>query len=252
MYSLNEKEMKVIDLLVENPHLGVSEMSRHLKVSAVTMRSYIHALAEKGYLIQTRGGAHLAFHPAILKRQKHRFEIKQSIAKAAADLIDSGDSIMIEAGTTTALIGRYLLGKQNIKVVTDSTLLLPYARLNPSLHLSFTGGSFQPEAESMTGPMAVAHLKQFHAKSAFIGTDGFSVENGLTTYMMEASDVVRTMCKRSERRILLADSGKWNRAGFAHIIPLGDIDTLITDEGFPEDARKKVKNLGVELIVSSI
>ncbi|RLW69423.1 MAG: hypothetical protein B6D68_02090 [spirochete symbiont of Stewartia floridana] len=215
------------------------------------MRSYIHSLVEKGYLIRTRGGAHLAFHPAILKRQKHRFEIKQSIAKAAADLIGNGDSIMVEAGTTTALIGRYLLGKQNIKVVTDSTLLLPYARSNPSLHLSFTGGSFQPEAESMTGPMAVAHLEQFHAKSAFIGTDGFSIENGLTAYMMEAADVVRAMCKRSERSILLADSSKWNRTGFARIIPLGDINILITDEGFPYEARKKLKKLGVGLIITS-
>ena len=249
MQLLNERERKIIDILIENPHMGMSEMSRRLDVSTVTLRSAFDDLAEKGYLIRTRGGALPAFHPAIIARQKTLSETKSAIAKAAAEMIDDGDTVMIEAGTTTSLLARYLLGKRDVKVVTDSTLLLPYARSNPALHLTIVGGIFMPEAESMVGPMAVEHLKQFHVKKAFIGTDGLSAENGLTTHMMEATEVVRTMHERSDRTILLADSGKWGQAGFARIIPLGEVDTLVTDSGLPEAARDEIKEMGIELLV---
>ena len=249
MQLLSERERKIIDILIENPHMGMGEMSRNLDVSTVTLRSSFDDLAEKGYLIRTRGGALPAFHPAILARQKTLTETKSAIAKEAAGLIDDGDTVMIEAGTTTALIARYLLGKRDVKVVTDSTLLLPYARSNPALHLTIVGGTFMPEAESMVGPMAVEHLKQFHVKTAFIGTDGLSVENGLTTHMMEATEVVRTMHERSDRTVLLADSGKWGQAGFARIIPLDEIDILVTDSGLPEAASGEIKEMGIELLV---
>ena len=249
MQLLNEREKKIIDLLTENPHIGVNEMGRLLNVSSVTVRSDFDALAEKGYLIRTRGGALPAFHPDILARQKQRVNLKSAIAKKAASLINNGDTVMIEAGTTTALIGRYLLGKRDVKIVTDSTLLLPYARSNPSIHVTFVGGIFRPESESMIGPIAVNSLNQFHVKTAFIGTDGLSVENGLTTHMMEATETVRAMHNRSDRTVLLADSGKWGQAGFAKIVPLGEIDILVTDSGLPEDARKEIKDLGIELLI---
>lgn len=250
MQLLSERERRILDLLIDNPHIGVSEMSKQLEVSAVTVRSDFDDLAEKGYLIRTRGGALPAFHPEILARQKTNEDVKSRIAAAASLLIDDGDTIMIEAGTTTSLIARHLLGKRDVKVVSDNTLLLPYARSNPALHLTIVGGIFRPEAESMVGPYAVKHLKQFHVKTAFIGTDGFSVENGLTTHMMEATEVVRTMHKRSERTVLLADASKWNQAGFARIIPLAEVDTIITDPSLPSEAAEEIRELGIELIVA--
>lgn len=249
MQLLNEREKKILDLLIDDPHIGVNQMCMLLDVSSSTVRSDFDGLADKGYLIRTRGGALPAFHPAILVRQKTLPDIKAAIARAAAAFIHDGDSIMIEAGTTTALIGRYLLGKSDVRVVTDSTLLLPYARSNPSVHFTFVGGIFHPEAESMTGSIAVQHLEQFHVKTAFIGTDGFSLENGLTTHMMEATEVVRTMHHRSERTVLLADSGKWGKAGFARIIPLEEIDSLVIDDGLSKAAQDDIQALGVELLI---
>jgi len=250
MQLLNEREKKIIDLLIEDPHIGVNQMSKRLDVSVVTVRSDFDDLAEKGYLIRTRGGALPAFHPDILARQKHRSDVKSAIARTASTLIDDGDTVMIEAGTTTALIGRHLLGKRDVKVVTDNTLLLPYARSNPALHITFVGGIFRPEAESMVGPMAVQHLEQFHVKTAFIGTDGLSLENGLTTHMMEATEVVRAMHRRSDRTVLLVDSSKWGHSGFARILPLEDVDTLVTDADLPDAARKEINALGIELLVA--
>lgn len=250
LHLLDERERKILSLLIEQPRIGVNELSRLLEVSAVTVRSDLDDLADKGYLIRTRGGALPAFHPDIIARGRHRADIKAAIASVAAGLIEDGDTVMIEAGTTTALIGRYLLGKRDVKVVSDSTLLLPCARSNPALKLTIVGGIFRPEAESMVGPEAVRHLRQFHVKTAFIGTDGFSMENGLSTHMMEATEVVRTMHERSDRTVLVADSSKWGQAGFARIIPLDEIDTLITDEGMPPEAREEIQNLGIEVLTA--
>ncbi len=250
MHLLNERERKILDFLIEDPHIGVGALSKRLEVSTVTVRSDFDSLAEKGYLIRIRGGALPAFHPEIRSRQKTNEEVKNTIAAAAASLIDDGDTVMIEAGTTTALIARYLLGKRDVKVVTDNTLLLPYARSNPALNLTIAGGIFRPESESMVGPNTVQHLSQFHVKTAFVGTDGLSLKNGLTAHIMEAADVVRTMHKRSDRTVLLVDSGKWGQAGFARILPLSEVDTMITDSQFPEDARTAVRDLGIELIIA--
>ena len=235
---------------MDDPHIGVSQLGKVLDVSAVTIRSDFDALAEKGYLIRTRGGALPAFHPEILTRLKTFADAKSAIARRAASLVEDGDTVMIEAGTTTAMMGRYLLGKRDVKVVTDSTLLLPFARSNPALSVTFVGGIFRPEAESMMGPMAVEHLEQFHVRLAFIGTDGITLENGLTAHMMEATEIVRTMHQRSDKTVLLADSRKWGQAGFARILPLEDIDVLVTDSGLPEAARQDIAALGIELLIA--
>lgn len=252
MEQLDERERKIINLLIDDPHISVNAMSGQLGVSTVTIRSDFDSLVEKGYLIRTRGSALPAFHPDIIARQRENSQIKAAIAKCAASLISDGQSIMIEAGTTTALIGKYLLGKRDINLVTDSTLLLPYARSNPSIHLTFVGGTFRPEAESMIGAMALAQLREFYVQTAFIGTDGFSRENGLTTHLREAVEIVKAMHERSDKTVLLADSRKWNQAGFARIIPLDALDILITDSGFPESSRLIMEEMGINVLIAEI
>ena len=99
-----------------------------------------------------------------MARLKSRVEQKNRIARAAAALVDSGDSIMIEAGTTTALVARYLIGKRNVRIVTNSALVIPYARVNPGIQLSVLGGTFRPETEAIVGPVALAELESFYVK----------------------------------------------------------------------------------------
>ncbi len=245
---LKDRERQIVDLLANDPNASVQAMSSAIGVSLVTVRSDLESLADKGYLIRTHGGALPAFHPAIVERQKSRQEEKQRIAHAAAALVGDGDTIMIESGTTTALVARYLLGKQGVKVVTDSTLILPYVRSNPALSVDFVGGSFRADAESMVGPVAVRELSQFHVKIAFVGSDGFGTQTGLTTHHVEAAEVVRTMTDHSDRTVLLVDSSKWNNRGFFRIQDLSRIDTVISDTGLPPEARVEMESLNIEVI----
>ena len=225
----------------------MAHLSQALNVSTVTIRNDLNNLARKGIILRTRGGAAPAFHPDVVERQGQRMEEKARIAQAAAALVQDGDTIMIEAGTTTSLIARYLLGKRDVWIVTNSTLILPYVRTNPGVHLTVVGGEFRPATESLVGPLALAALERFHVRVAFVGTDGFSLGFGLTTHLVEGAEVVRKMAERAETTVLVADSGKFGRKGFVGVLPITGIARLITDSGLPADARAELEQSGVEI-----
>jgi len=246
--NLTERQKEIVRLLAEESGIPVSRLSEQLGVSAVTIRSDLNNLAKKGVVVRTRGGAAPAFHPNVVVRQNLRVEEKNRIAQAAADLVNDGDTIMIEAGTTTALIAKYLLGKRFVNIVTNSSLILPFARLNPGIHLTVVGGEFRPATESFVGPIALLELERFHVRLAFVGTDGFSMDGGLTTNLVEGAEIVRRMAERSERTVLIADSSKFGKIGFVHVLPVHQVKTLITDSELPESTRAELVETGVEVI----
>ena len=247
IHNLNEREQALIDLIMEDPNCSVSQMSKVLQISAVTVRSVLNSLADKGMIVRTWGGAAPAFHPAIAERQRTAVECKHRIARAAAALVDEGDTIMIEAGTTTALVARYIFGKRNISVVSNSTLILPYARANPQLSLTMVGGSFRPETESFVGPLALGELERFHVRTAFVGTDGFTIEHGLSTHLVEGAEIVRKISQQAERVVMVADSSKWGHRGFVAVLPLDGITHIVTDRDLPQQACEALTDCGLDV-----
>jgi DeoR family galactitol utilization operon repressor len=246
--NLTDREKRILEMLAEDTNLSVAQISEILEVSRVTIRSDFTSLEEKGLIIRTRGGAFPAFHPEILDRQKRGVENKKRIAKAAAALIDDGDTVMINDGTTTSLIPKYLLGKRDISIVTNSTLIIPMARVNPALKLTLVGGEFRPSSEAIVGPVALRDLENFHVRFAFLGTGGFSIENGLTTHLVEGAEILRKMTELSEKRVLVADSDKYGKNGFVRILPLDGIDILITDKGLDPAEKERLEETGIEVI----
>lgn len=243
-----ERERLILDLLSEKGSLSVSALARELGVSEVTARSDLRALEDRGLLSRTRGGVYPSFHRDIADRLRLNLEPKNRIAKAAADLVRDGDRIMIEAGTTTALIVRYLLGKHDVQVVTNSTLVFAYARLNPALNITLTGGVFRRETESMVGPVALRAIEVFNVRLAFVGTDGFSPERGMTTQLVEGAEIVRAMNARSEATWLVADSSKYGKTGFVSVLPLSGIDGIISDTDLTEDALRALDESSVRVL----
>jgi DeoR family galactitol utilization operon repressor len=154
---------------------------------------------------------------------------------------------MIEAGTTTALIARYLIGKRNVQVVTNSTLVFSYARLNPALQITMTGGEFRRETESMVGPVALRTIAGLNVRLAFVGTDGFSLERGMTTQLVEGAEIVKAMCERSEATWLVADSSKYGKTGFVSVLPLSQVDGIITDDGLDGRALRELSEASINV-----
>lgn len=250
LYDLSERERAILELLANRSYLSVSEFSSILGVSEVTIRGDLSALEEKGYLLRSRGGAIPAIHRNIIERQKLHVAEKQRIAKKAAELVHDGDRIMIEAGTTTALITRYLVGKQDVQIVTNSMLAFSYGRVNPQINLILTGGSFRRETESLVGPVAVQSLGSFNARLAFVGTDGFSLARGMTTQLTEGAEIVRAMSKRAEITWLIADSSKFDKIGFVSVLPLQAVHGIITDAGLSQEAVQALQAEGLEILLA--
>ena len=247
-YLMTEREKGIMAILTERGTVSVPEVAEKFEVSEVTARSDLKGLEEKGLLSRTRGGAVPVVNRGILERQSERLEEKSRIAKAAAELVRDGDVVMIEAGTTTALIARYLSGR-DVHVVTNSMLAFNYARGNPAVQVTVTGGEFRKETESMVGPLALDTLARMNVRWAFVGTDGFSVEKGMTTHLLEGAEIVRAMKSHAKETVLVADSTKYGKAGFASVLPLAEVDLIITDSGIGNDAVKAMKKLGIEVRV---
>ncbi len=247
---LSEREKKILDILTEDQDQTVNSLSRIFGVSTVTIRSDLASLEEKGLIVRMRGGAFPAYHPAILEGQKRMREEKLRIAKAAAAMISDGDTVMINDGSTSSLITRYLLGKRDIHVVTNSTQVFTYARINPALHLTLVGGEFRPSTEAIVGPMALRDIEEYHVKYAFLGTGGFSLETGLTTHLAEGAEIFKQMAVQAEEVITVTDSSKYGKNGFVKIFPLARMDKIITDRGLDPETYKILteSGLNVELV----
>ena len=184
-----ERESAILAKLADDGRLSVSGLASDFGVSEVTIRGHLRTLEQQGMLVRTRGGARPITLQGILQRQQVNVEAKEKIAQAAAELIGDDDTVMIEAGTTAALIARHLTGRRGVQIVTNSTLVFNNARTNPALNIILAGGVFRPESESLVGPLAERAIADFNTRIAFLGTDGFSPERGLTTRFVEGAQV---------------------------------------------------------------
>ena len=243
---LNDREKVILDRLSTEGSVSVGVLARDLKLSEVTIRGDLKVLEEKGWINRTRGGAAPAIHRDIMERQRVFSGEKNAIARAAAELVRDGDVIMIEAGTTTALIARYLAGKRDVHVVTNSTLVLSYARMYPNLQITMTGGEFRRATESLVGPIALETIARLNVRLAFVGTDGFTLERGMTTHLMEGAEIVKAMKAHAQTTVLTADSSKYGRIGFSHVLPLEAMDLIITDNELSGEAEAELMEAGIK------
>jgi DeoR family galactitol utilization operon repressor len=243
------REAYILDQLARDGGVSVAPLSRELGVSEVTIRSDLRDLEAAGLLQRTHGGAQPSSFQTVLERQRHRRGAKQRIAAAAAALVRDGDAVMIEAGTTTALVAASLRGRQGLTVVTNSTLALAAARLDPGLRMILAGGRFHPGMESFTGSDTLNVVAGYNVRIAFVGTNGFSVEYGLTTPFTDGADVLRAMCGQAEEAWLVADSSKLGKVGFVGVLGLDRMAGVITDKGIGDGAAEEIRSLGTRVIV---
>lgn len=250
MSSVAERKKKIIDLLAEDNTISVTDLSKITGVSTVTIRNDLNSLQEEGVIVRTHGGAAPAFHKDILTSQRTNTEQKMRIAKEAADMIQDGDRVMILGGSTPALITKYLLGKRDVHIVTNSTLALQYSRSNPTLKLTLVGGEFEPTTESLVGPLALATLSKFNVSKCFIGTDGFNHKSGFTANLLETAQVAQQMMEQADECIVVADASKDGKTGFAEMAAFDAVSLLIIDSDLSLETYELLteKGLNVSLV----
>ena len=216
-----ERRSIIIGDLEFNGKVDVRELSAKLGVSEVTIRNDLAQLEKKNILIRARGGA-LRMDPVgidyhISEKDKINIKAKQSIGIAAAKFVGSGDTIMIDSGTTSMEFVRNLDSKLELTVITNALNIANQLHQNDNVQVIMPGGVLRKKSFSLIGTAAEKSLRNYFCDKLFLGVDGIDVENGLSTPNIEEAHFNGTMIEMSHQIIVLADSSKIGKRSLAYI-----------------------------------
>ncbi|MDR0933270.1 MAG: DeoR/GlpR family DNA-binding transcription regulator [Victivallales bacterium] len=247
---LPERESLICEAL-GNGLQTIAELSAALQVSEATVRRDLRSLEESGAIRRVHGGAVRVSgdekrEPLFHEKTTLHADEKERIAEAALSLIDDGDSVYLDGGSTVLALARKLGSCRDLTIVTNS--LMSAAELMESGHrLILLGGEFRPLSRTLVGPLTSPIGEALHIGKAFFGTIGFTASGVSTTDPGEAF-TKKLILGRAERAILLADSGKFGRTSLVNAGILEDFDTIVTDSGVPIEFLKILKKHKIEVI----
>ena len=232
-----------------------SDLSAQLGVSEATIRKDLTVLDDLGLLKLLRDGAvaipHYRLSKELSARKNLNREKKERIGRAAANLIQAGESAILDSGTTPLQVAHHICSDLRISgALTIYTSSLPIFREIgncPGIRLVLLGGIYLPDYESLVGPQTVEILKHVHAEKIFLGADGITLSNGITTANILEADVDRYMLQASRDVIVVADSSKIGVIGLVTLIQLDQVNKLVTDMDAPPDFVESIRDLGVEV-----
>lgn len=252
-----ERQLVIQNLIKQHQTVRVDDLAEQLKVSANTIRRDLTMLEKQGVLRRTQGGAVLGeISPAFPPRQsfdlrlgKHPAE-KELIGKAAAQIVQPGSTIILDAGTTTQQLAYHLIAFERLTIATNSVevaySLIPYQNLTVIL----SGGILQNSSRSLIGLPAEQFFSQIHADQLFLATCGVSLERGLTNGNLHETPIKQKMIEVAREVILLADSEKFGKSALSPFATLDCLHTVITDKGAPEDMLNHLEKLGINVIIA--
>ncbi len=245
-------------LLEERERVSVAELARQFGVTDVSIRRDLTILEDAGRLRRVHGGAFATSTDRgpgayTLKARDNRAQ-KARIGAAAAALIQAGDVVVFDSGSTVAQVAARVpasLRRGNaITAVTNSLPVIREIATWDSPHLICLGGLYLPDHDALVGPQTMAELRDLSADLLFMGCDGLTIETGLTTPHVLVAEVAAMMASRARRVVAVADSTKLGRRGFTPIVALDAIHVLITDERADPDYVERAAALGIEVILA--
>ncbi|HEV3211670.1 MAG TPA: DeoR/GlpR family DNA-binding transcription regulator [Chthoniobacterales bacterium] len=240
----------IIDLLKQQGKAKVEELSERLSVSEVTIRKDLTRLEEQGLLERIHGSAIISqrsrFNIAFLERLRLHAPAKALIAQAAASRIQEGDSIILDAGTTTLSLARALAEKRYNSLLVMTSSMPAALELSKGNHdILLVGGQVRNHSLALIGPMTIKNLANYHADRAFIGTSGISLTHGYSTPNALDAQVKEAMIRSAEETYVLADSSKFGHDCLVSFASIAGVHLVITDSGIPAEYIKEFRKRGI-------
>lgn len=248
---VEERQQRILARLKERGKVTVEELAAEFGVSAPTVRSDLAALEGRRLLRRAHGGALpvvTSIHePPYAERQGEWGEEKRRIGRAAAALVQPGETVLLDAGTTTHEVGLALVarGLTGITVVTNNLPTVLALMDVPGIDTVVIGGQLQPRRRACLGPLATAFIEPFRCDRLFLGVSGVDPDAGLTAADFGAAEMKQAMMRRSASVVVVADSSKVGQAAFAHVAPLSSATLLITDRGLTPDECDRLRTAGL-------
>lgn len=225
-----ERKIQILELLKTEQRVEVARLAQLFDVSEDTIRRDLRDLQNQGLILKTHGGAlnHVAAPKSFEKRLEHASQCKTSIGKAAASLVEEGECLLIDSGTTALSVARSLR-VNSATVLTNSlevaNVISEYSKLN----LIVLGGRWDP-LHQLVDPVTVEQLGRYRVDKVFLGMPGLDIKHGITVPSAEEAAVKRAMIQIGQQVIGLADHTKLGEVAFSYVAPASALDILVTDE----------------------
>ncbi|WP_348535596.1 DeoR/GlpR family DNA-binding transcription regulator [Portibacter lacus] len=250
----NHRREKIMEFLQEDGSAKVVDLAKLFKVTEVTIRQDLEKLEQQGLIIREHGGAFLKniednVRNFSIKNQEN-LDKKAMIAFKCLEFIESGDTIILDSGSTTTEIAKKLVGYKNLTVITNALNIALMLGTEPGIDVIMTGGEFKPPTLSLTGQKAADFFNGMNVQKLFLATAGISLKSGLTYPSISDLVVKKAMIDAADLTYIVADSTKIGKNALASLGALSLIDYIITDAGMEEKDKKIFKNHEIEVIIS--
>lgn len=250
----NQRREKILEMIREDGHAKVLQLSKIFKVTEVTIRQDLEKLEKDGFVKREHGGAYLKdiglnVKNIVLQNQDFLKE-KAAIAQKAVEMINDGDTIILDSGSTTTEIAKLISGFKNLTVITNALNIALILGADPEINLVLTGGEFKAPTLSLTGQKAADFFQDLHVDKLFLATAGITLKSGLTYPSISDICVKRAMIESANVVFLVADSSKIGKSSFASLGALSLIDNLITDSKINEEDIKMFRKNEIEMIIA--
>jgi len=250
-----QRRERIQDYLAVHQIARIADLCHLLDTSEATIRRDLEWLEAEGLLERTHGGAiinqRLTAEPEYLLRVQKNPEEKRDIGALAASLIEDGNIVFINSGTTTTQVIHHIRADAGISIFTNNlNAVFEIGEAGFQHHL--LGGEYQPVSKSSAGRFAIENLRQIYADIAIIGVDGISLKHGCTVPANGEAEVVRQMIERTKGKVIIvADHSKWGVVSNFQIASLDEIDVLVTDARFDPSAIDELVTHSVETLIAS-
>lgn len=248
-----DRRRQIHELLQRKGVVAVSELSKLLGVSDLTIRRDLDEMSRQGMLERTHGGAILnqrvSVEPLYQQKDAAHKEEKESIGNAAAALVEDGDTLLINSGSTTLEVIRALKNRK-VRIITSNIGAVGIAA-EGSFECILIGGVYRSRSNSLIGALAELSLQQVYGSKAFIGVDGISFKYGLTTPILEEAEIARRMIERTPGPVIVvADHSKIGVVSNFVTAPIDKVHILVTDSRIEENFRLELEKVGIRIIIA--
>lgn len=250
----HQRREKILELLKEDGSAKVIDLAKIFKVTEVTIRQDLEKLEKDGLAFREHGGAFLKNVgdqvKSFLLANQDNIDKKELIATKCLEFIESGDTIILDSGSTTTEIAKKIKGLKNLTVITNALNIALMLGAEPGIEVIMTGGEFKPPTLSLTGQKAADFFKGINVQKLFLATAGISLKSGLTYPSLSDLVVKKAMIDAAETTYLVADSTKIGKSAFASLGALSLIDYIITDAGIEDKHKAVFRQNEIELIIA--
>ncbi|TBM16411.1 DeoR/GlpR family DNA-binding transcription regulator [Hafnia alvei] len=243
---MNSRQQAILQYVNDIRRVSVADLARNTGVSEVTIRQDLNLLEKRNYLKRIHGYAVALESDDVDARMMINFTLKQKLAAYAASLVNDGETIFIENGSTNALLARYLAERKRVTLVTVSTYIAHLLK-ETDCDVILMGGLYQKRSETMVGPLTRQCIQQVYFNKAFLGIDGFHPETGFTGRDMMRADIANTVLAKGVENIVLTDSSKFGQINPNPLQPTHAINRVITDYRLSDEYRKHLKMMNIQL-----